>query len=219
MKIKDLYVGDRPREKLKKLGPSSLSDFELLQVIIGSGTRGFDVSKIAKEVLGIISKGLENLTFENLTRIKGLSLAKASQIIASMELFKRYMMKDGRVKITSPSDILPLLEDIRRKKQEHFVVASLDGANKLINKRIVTIGILNASLIHPREIFSEAIVERAASIIIAHNHPSDEVEPSREDITLTERVKKAGDILGIKLLDHIIIGPSNYFSFREKGIL
>ncbi len=217
MGIKDLNKFERPRERLKSFGPSYLSDLELVEIIIGSGTKGARVDAIAREILSLIKRGMDELNLENLLKIKGLSLAKASKLVAAKELFSRY--RDGKVKITSPRDALPFLEDIRKKKQEHFVVLSLDGGKGVMSRRVVSVGTLERSIVHPREVFSEVVAERGASVILSHNHPSGDKTPSRNDLEVTKRLVEAGKILGIEVLDHIIVTEDDYFSFKEEGLL
>lgn len=211
-KIKDRRKEDRPREKLAKYGAAKLSDLELLMAIIGSGVAGADVSKIAREVLKLLRLKGGDLSYEDLTQIKGLGEAKVTGILANLELAKRYLLEDDRPMIDSPDKAIELLSDIRDKKQEYFVCLTLDGANRLIAKRIITIGTLTASLVHPREVFADAITDRAASIIVAHNHPSGNLEPSPADKEITERLTKAGELLGVRLVDHIIITNKDYRS-------
>lgn len=209
-KILNLQKQDRPREKLLAKGPAALSDFELLQALIGSGNAQADVSQIARETLKLFKLSGANISYEELKRVSGLGPARITEILAALELSKRYLIDSEQPIIDSPEKAVEQLSDIRDKKQEHFVVMTLDGANRLIAKRIVTIGTLNASLVHPREVFADAITDRAASIIVAHNHPSGSTEPSRADIDLTNRLKEAGKILGISVLDHLIITKSDY---------
>ena len=195
----------RPREKLQARGAAALSDYELLMAIIGSGSAHADVTKIARDVRKILSEKGSNLTYEDLLKIKGLGAAKATQLMASFELWRRQFEVSERPIIDSAEKAVELLGDIRSKKQEYFVCLTLDGANRLIAKRVISIGTLTASLVHPREVFAEAITDRAASIVVAHNHPSGNLEPSIADKEVTERLRQAGEILGIDLLDHILI--------------
>ena len=195
----------RPREKLQARGAAALSDYELLMAIIGSGSAHADVTKIARDVRKILGEKGSNLTYEDLLKIKGLGAAKATQLMASFELWRRQFEVSERPIIDSAEKAVELLGDIRSKKQEYFVCLTLDGANRLIAKRVISIGTLTASLVHPREVFAEAITDRAASIIVAHNHPSGNLEPSIADKEVTERLRQAGEILGIDLLDHILI--------------
>ena len=195
----------RPREKLQARGAAALSDYELLMAIIGSGSAHADVTKIARDVRKILGEKGSNLTYEDLLKIKGLGAAKAAQLMASFELWRRQFEVSERPIIDSPEKAAEQFADIRDKKQEYFVCLTLDGANRLIAKRVISIGTLTASLVHPREVFAEAITDRAASIIVAHNHPSGNLEPSIADKEVTERLRQAGEILGIDLLDHILI--------------
>lgn len=201
---------DRPREKLKAKGAPALSDFELLQALIGSGNAQADVIKIAKETQKVLRTYGADITYEQLKQIKGLGPARICEILSAFELAKRYLIDSEQPIIDSPEKAVEQLADIRDKKQEHFVVMTLDGANRLIIKRIITIGTLTSSLVHPREVFADAITDRAASIIIAHNHPSGNLEPSQSDIELTKRLQEAGKIIGINVLDHIIITKTGY---------
>ena len=217
-KITDIPEFDRPREKLQKKGVKALSDVELLSVLIGKGVKGKDVLQIAKEVLKLAEKDINNLTLKNLENIEGIGLAKASQILAAIEFSKRILLKET-VKISSAADIVKLAEDLKNKKQEYFLTFTLDGANNLIKKRVVFIGTLNRSLVHPREVFADAITDRAASIIFVHNHPSGSLVPSKEDKLITNRLVEVGNIIGIKVLDHIIISKNGYLSFQAEGLI
>lgn len=217
-KVSQLPVEDRPREKLARKGASSLSDFELLEVIIGSGSRGSDVSYIARQVQKLLSKGTENINIETFTSLKGVSIATAGKLLASLEIAKRYLIKDVEP-LRTQKDILARLADIRNKQQEYCICLALDGGQRLIAQRTITIGTLDSVLTHPREIFSDAIVDRAASVIVAHNHPSGNARPSAKDITLTQQLAAAGQLLGIPLRDHIIITKVEHFSFRQHHML
>ena len=210
MKISDRRKDLRPREKLAARGAASLSDYELLMAIIGSGTAQADVTKIARDVQRLIAQKGSELTYEDLLAIKSLGPAKATQIMAGFELWRRQFEVPDRPIIDSPERAVEQLSDIRDKKQEYFVCLTLDGANRLIAKRIVTIGTLTSSLVHPREVFADAITDRAASIIVAHNHPSGTTRPSQEDIAITERLGEAAYLLGITLKSHYIICVSEF---------
>lgn len=209
---------DRPREKMIHKGAAALSDFELLEVLIGSGTRGADVGFIAHKIQKLLQKGTQALTHEALTAIRGVSVATASKILAGLELSRRHLVRDSTPLLTH-ADILGRLGDIRTKQQEYFVALSLDGGQRLIAQRTITIGTLDTVIAHPREVFADAIVDRAASLVIAHNHPSGDVEPSERDITLTQHLSAAGQLLGIQLRDHIIVGKVADFSFRQHHLL
>lgn len=201
--MKDIAKEDRPREKLLSRGVSVLSSEELLQVIIGSGVKGFDVVKISKELLKLLEANNGKLTFEVVSAIKGVSTATAAKLLASLEVAGRFT-KTG-TKIRDIDDVAIILSDIRNKKQEHFVVLTLDGADRLIDRHIVSIGTVNASLIHPRDVFTFALQDNAASIIIAHNHPGGSREPSTADVEVTRRIDAVGKLLGISMQSHIIL--------------
>ena len=212
MKMSDRRKDLRPREKLQARGAEALSDYELLMAIIGSGTAQADVTKIARDVRKLIAENGSQLTYEDLLTVKSLGPAKAANIMAGFELWRRQFEVSERPIIDSPEKALTQLADIRDKKQEYFVCLTLDGANRLIAKRIITIGTLTASLVHPREVFAEAITDRAASIIVAHNHPSGTLTPSSADSEVTQRLEEAGAVLGIKLVDHLIVSSSGHLS-------
>ncbi len=201
----NIRLNDRPREKILAKGAASLSDFELLQALIGSGNKHADVGKIAKNTLKLLQEHGANITYKQLQQVTGMGPARITEILAALELSRRYLIDSEQPIIDSPEKAVEQLADIRDKKQEHFVVMTLDGANRLIAKRIITIGTLTSSLVHPREVFADAITDRAASIIVAHNHPSCRSEASQSDIEITDRLKKIGNLIGIKLLDHIVI--------------
>ncbi|MCP4111247.1 MAG: DNA repair protein RadC [Desulfobacteraceae bacterium] len=217
-KIKELPVFSRPREKLKEKGEKSLSDTELIAVILGSGNKGRDVMTLASRVSRLLAKHKGNISVEILTSVEGIGLAKASQILACFELARRFIVKES-VKISEAKEVIPLLTDIADKKQEYFVCISLNGANEIIEKRIVTVGLLNKTQVHPREVFADVITDRAASVIVSHNHPSGELEPSASDLKIHEQLVEAGKIIGIAVLDHIIVSKKGYFSFQENGLI
>ena len=204
----------RPREKLQARGAEALSDYELLMAIIGSGTQYADVTKLAREVQKLLKEKGSELAYEDLLNVKSLGPAKATNIMAGFELWRRQFEVSERPIIDSPEKAVEQLVDIRDKKQEYFVCLTLDGANRLIAKRIITIGTLTASLVHPREVFAEAISDRAASIVVAHNHPSGNLEPSDADTLITERLREAGSLLGVPLVDHIIVSSKSFRTVR-----
>ena len=210
MKMSDRRKDLRPREKLQARGAEALSDYELLMAIIGSGVAGADVTKVARDVQKLLKEKSSELTLDDLLAIKGLGLAKATPIMAGYELWRRQFEVSERPIIDSPEKAVEQLADIRDKKQEYFVCLTLDGANRLIAKRIVTIGTLTASLVHPREVFADAITDRAASIIVAHNHPSGNLQPSQADVDVTDRLREAGELLGVTLLDHVIVTKDGF---------
>ncbi len=216
--IKEMPEYDRPREKLRTKGAAALSDEELVQVILGRGVEGHDVRSMSKEIAGIIKKKRIGLTETDLTAISGMGPAKAFQLIAAFELARRHLIKDA-IKIIKAEDVLPLLTDITSKQQEYFVCISLNGANEVIEKRVVTIGLLNHSQVHPREVFADVIADRAASVIFAHNHPSGELQPSEADLKIHEQLIQAAKILGIRVLDQVIVTRKGYCSFQEMGLI
>ena len=215
-KISDLRKDLRPREKLQARGATSLSDYELLMAIIGSGNAQADVTKIARELLKVLRHDRE-LTIENVRPVVGVGAAKASEIVASFELAKRYLLESEQPIIDSPERAVEQLADIRDKMQEYFVCLTLDGANRLIAKRVITIGTLSASLVHPREVFAEAITDRAAGIVVAHNHPSGILKATKADIEATERLRQSADLLGIHLVDHIIVTKTSFTSVENAS--
>ena len=216
--INELYKHDRPREKLLAKGAGALKEYELLAILLGSGTQGKDVIKLSKEIIKLLDDDFESLTLNRLLEIHGLGRAKAMQILSAIELSRRYLIKQN-IKITSAEDVHRELQEYALKKQEHFLVITLDGASHIIEKRIISIGTLNQSLVHPREVFADAVSDRAAGIIIAHNHPSGQLEPSIEDKRVTKRLKEVGTIMGIELLDHVILSRDGYLSLREEGLV
>lgn len=209
----DKRPSDRPREKLARKGPAALTDLELLQALIGSGNAQADVTQIARSILKLLKRDRE-LTQDALEHVKGVGPAKLSELLAGFELARRYLLEPDRPIIDSPASAVEQLDDIRDKKQEYFVCLTLDGANRLIAKRVITIGTLTSSLVHPREVFAPAIEDRAASIIVAHNHPSGNLEASDADIVVTARIKEAGELLGITLIDHILITKTSWKTLR-----
>ena len=205
VKISDRRKDLRPREKMQTRGAASLSDYELLMAMIGSGSAEADVTKIARDVLKLIKEKASELVLDDLLSVKGLGLAKATPIMAGFELWRRQYEVSEHPIVDDTEKAAEQLADLRDKKQEYFVCLTLDGANRLIAKRIISIGTLTSSLVHPREVFAEAITDRAASIIVAHNHTSGNLEPSQADTQITERLKIAGELLGISLVDHIVV--------------
>jgi DNA repair protein RadC len=216
--IKDMPEHSRPREKLREKGASALTDEELVTAIIGMGTAGVDVRTIARQVAGLIREHKTGLTLDHLQAVPGVGLAKAGQILSAFELARRHLLKDT-VKITVAQDVLPLVADIAGKQQEYFVCISLNGANEVIEKRVVTIGLLDKNSVHPREVFADVIADRAASVIFAHNHPSGDLQPSESDRRTHEQLTEAAKILGLLVLDHVIVTRKGYYSFRDAGLI
>ena len=209
---------DKPREKLARNGTQALKNEELLSVLLGSGVQGKDVRKLSREIISLFDKKFDALSLDGLCEIHGLGLAKASQILAAIELSKRYLIRNNK-RIASAKDVYEELSAFGQKKQEHFLTITLDGASHIISTRTVFIGTLNQSMVHPREVFADAISDRAAGIIIAHNHPSGTLEASRADIQITQRLKEVAKLVGIELLDHVILAKEGFYSFSEEGLL
>lgn len=216
-KIRELPQFNRPREKLKERGPASLTDTELVAAILGSGNQKNDVMKLAANVARVVAEHRGRLSLAGLISVAGIGEAKAAQLLAAFELARRYVAPET-VKISGVQDVLPLLQDIAGKQQEHFVCISLNGANEVIQKRIVTVGLLDRSQVHPREVFADVIADRAASVILAHNHPSGELRPSDADLRMHHQLVEASRILGIRIFDHLIITKKGYFSFDGQGL-
>ena len=216
--IKELPGFDRPREKLAAKGPEALSDTELLAILLGSGVKGRDVFKVSHEILQKLDQNKEKLNVKRLVSIQGIGLAKACQIIAALEFARRRISRDSVI-VQKAEDVIPLVSAIADKKQEYFLCVSLNGANEVLGNRVVTVGLLNKNQIHPREVFVDAISDRAASVILAHNHPTGVLKPSNDDIAATAQLVESGKILGIPVLDHLIITKKGYFSFRENNLL
>lgn len=206
------------RERLDKRGVSSLSDRELLMVLLGTGSKGKPVGILAEEVLTLMDRDRTGLSVSDLTLLQGMGSAKAATVLASLELGKRLYGFRSR-KVGSPGDLYPLVQHWADRKQEHFMCATLNGAHDLIDVRVISRGLINRAIVHPREVFADAVSDRACAVLVAHNHPSGHLEPSREDIDVTRKLKEAGRILGIPLLDHLIFSETGYYSFVEHGII
>ena len=222
--VHDLPLGERPRERLLKLGSEALSAQEILALILGRGVKGESVIETSHKLLSRFGnlKGVADASVEELTQTKGIGPAKAAQIKAALELSKRLEADvDEKPKpvLKSPEDVVAEVRgQLKGKKKEHFLVLCLDTRNRLINWKPVSIGSLDTSIVHPREVFKEAVSSSAASVIFVHNHPSGDPEPSEEDIELTKRLVKAGEIIGIDVLDHIIVCDKNYLSLKAKNL-
>ncbi len=208
MKIKNLPRHERPREKLIEKGATALKDKELLAILLGTGRAGKNVIEVAQEILAKHKmKKLLVLPYSEMAKIKGIGPAKATALLSAFELTKRALeVEDNNLPtINNAKDAVAQLQELRTAKKEHFVALYLNARNQLIHKETISIGTLNASLVHPREVFKPAIEYLAASVILAHNHPGGETEPSRADEKITERLREAGKLLGIDVKDHIII--------------
>lgn len=226
--LRSLLPQDRPREKLAYKGPQALSDTELAAIILGSGTKDRDVLKLADDLV-VRLKSLQqtgkrqgtneiplqsNVLFDAIRKISGIGPVKAGQVAAAFELARRHL-DNAKVRIRRPEDILPLVSFIADRMQEHLVCVSLNGAHEVISIRVVTVGTLTESLVHPREVFADPIAERAAAVILVHNHPSGDPEPSEADRRTSQRLHEAGKILGIEVLDHLILGGGRCLSIAK----
>lgn len=218
--IKNIPKIDRPREKLIQYGPEKLSNSELLALLLRSGNKDVNAIELAGKILKKFgAKELPNLNFKDLKKILGLGPAKACEIIACFELGKR-LLKDKKAQIfLTPKEIWEELKDLKNHKKEHFVIFYLDSRNQEIKRETISIGSLNANLVHPREVFEPAVRNLAAQIILAHNHPSGDPEPSEDDLEITKRLVESGKILGIEVIDHIIVAKNDFFSFKERKLI
>lgn len=207
----------RPREKLRARGPGGLSDLELLQLLLGSGCRQVPLEELARRCRDALDRHGTGLGLDGLEGITGLGPVKAGQVAAALELARRFGRPD-RLRVSGPADLVPRLLHWADRPQEVFLTVTLNGAQEVVGVRPVTVGLLNRTLIHPREVFAPALEDRAASIILAHTHPSGSLEPSREDREATTRLAQAGKLLGVEVLDHLILTAHAYFSFRENGV-
>ncbi|MEE9591112.1 MAG: DNA repair protein RadC [Thermodesulfobacteriota bacterium] len=222
--IKEWPVEDRPRERLLKHGPEYLSDTELLAIILRTGNRDRSAVEYAKGLISTYGdfRKLEMVSVQELCQIKGIGLAKATQIKAALEIAKRYNsspFSPGEVFKSSRTVYEHFHENMRVKKKETFIAVLLDGKNRKIREVCISEGCLTSSIVHPREVFNPVIKDSAASVIFVHNHPSGDPTPSREDMDITKRLKEIGELLGVKVLDHIIIGDGRYMSFADEGVL
>ncbi|UNC90918.1 RadC family protein [Candidatus Contubernalis alkaliaceticus] len=222
--IKELPEEERPREKMIRFGAERVSNAELLAIIIRTGSRRESAIALAEKILSKAEslRELPLLTIEELMELNGVGLAKGVQIKAALELGRRMAssIKQEDKNVSSPKDVADyLMEEMRYYQKEYFKVILLNTKNQIISTELISIGSLNSSIVHPREIFSVAIKKVSASVILVHNHPSGDPTPSREDIEVTKRIIQAGDIIGITVLDHMIIGEGRYYSFREGGLI
>lgn len=222
--IKDLNDNDKPREKLYKFGADKLSEYELIAILLGNGSRNEDVLTLSKKLWQYMNKfhRISELAIDDLMEIEGIGLSKACSIISALELSKRINIREcvDNFSVGSPKSVADIFMNILRDEmKEHFYVLLLDTKNKIISWDEISKGDLNSSIVHPREVFKYALKYSANSIICLHNHPSGEPTPSMQDIEITKRLQEVGNLVGIKLLDHIIIGYNKYISLREKGIM
>ncbi|NLM39076.1 MAG: DNA repair protein RadC [Firmicutes bacterium] len=224
VRMKDLPSEERPREKMLRYGPQRLNNSELLAILLGSGTKSLSAVRLAEHLLAEFSslRSLAGASCEELMNVKGVGIAKASVITAAFELAKRLADSEMEVRevIHTPQDAADLvLHDLSLADKEHFMVIMLNTKHRVIGKKVISIGHLNGSLVHPREMFKEVIRRSSAAVILVHNHPSGDPTPSRDDISVTKRLVEAGQLLGIQVVDHIIVGHNCYLSFREQGLL
>jgi DNA repair protein RadC len=215
-RIRDLPAWDRPREKLREKGAHALSDLELLAILIGSGNRGHDVLTLASRLLQVLDGNGASVDTGQLCAVTGVGPAKASIVVAALEFARRRIRPHG-LRISFPPDIYPLIRHVADRRREHFIGISLNGANEVIAIRTVSVGLVNRALVHPREVYADPITDRASAVIVAHNHPSGNLEPSQEDLAVTRQLQAAGQTLGIKLLDHLIFNQRTYYSLLENG--
>lgn len=224
VKLKDLPKNERPRERLTRYGADKLSNSELLALILRTGTKNDNVLNLCSSLLGEFGgiNGLLNLSIKELKEINGIGEAKTAQILALAELSKRFnsFQSGEELIISSPKDVaFYMMKEMNNLKKEYFKIIMLNTKNMIISIKDVSIGSLNSSIVHPREVFVEAIKNSSAAVILCHNHPSGDCTPSKEDIAVTKRLKECGDLIGIEVLDHIIIGRKNFISFKEKGFV
>lgn len=218
--ITGIHRIEQPREKMAKYGPEKLDDAELLAILLRTGTKEMSVLKLAQKILRVYKdRGVHDVHIDELQKIHGLGLAKSCEIVACFELGRRLLQGKKTQLIASPQDVWDRLKDIRSAKKEYFVVLYLDTRNQEIMHEVISVGTLNASLVHPREVFEPAVIHHCAQIIIAHNHPSGDPEESYDDIMTTRRLVEAGKILGIAVADHVIVTEKNFVSFKEKCLL
>jgi DNA repair protein RadC len=211
---RDIFPALRPRERLLAMGPEALSDHELLAILLNTGIRGKNVTLLAKELLERLDRNKDIPPVRELARLTGLGNFKACAVVAMLEYGRRRWGTTG-ARIKHPQDIFTLVRHYADRKQERFLCVSLNGAHEVLAVRVVTVGLVNRTLIHPREVFSDVIQDRAAAVIAAHNHPSGNLKPSPEDDDVTRTLAGAADVLGIRFLDHIIFSETAYFSYRQ----
>ena len=222
--IHDLPASERPRERLQKYGAEALSAQEILALILGRGISGESVMVTAQRLLSQFGsiKGIAGASLEELASIRGIGLAKAAQIRAAFELTSRlesYQSTEKKETVKTPEDVVALVRSrLKGKKKEYFLALLLDTRNQLIRVAEISVGSLDSSIVHPREVFKEAVAASAASVIFAHNHPSGDPEASEDDLNLTKRLAEAGEIMGIDVLDHVIIGEEKYLSLKREGL-
>ena len=222
--MKAIAPHDRPREKLDRLGAAGLGDNELLAIIVGHGSRQISALDVANLVLDAAAgvHGLTRVSRDELGRVKGVGAAKAAQILAAVELGRRTLSRTSgdRVQFDGPEDVAAyLMPQYGSRSVEHFGIVLLDTKHRVLRTRVLSVGTLDASLVHPREVFREATLGGAAAIVLFHNHPSGDPVPSGDDVALTTRLVRAGDLMGVDVIEHIIVADACYCSFKETGRL
>jgi DNA repair protein RadC len=210
----DLPAGDRPRERLLKHGPEALSDQDLLVILLNTGVRGKNVTVLAGELLERLEQNKRIPAARDLAQMAGIGASKACAVVAMLEFGRRRWGATG-AKINHPSDAFSLVRHYANRKQEYFICISLNGAHEALAVRVITVGLVNRTLVHPREVFADALSDRACAVLCAHNHPSGATEPSKEDDEVTKSLKRAADVLGLNFLDHVIFTENAYFSYRQ----
>ena len=216
-KLSDMSRDERPREKLQRKGAAALPDRELLAILLGKGTRDAGVMALADRVLQVLAGTKDQPGIDDLQQIRGVGLAKATSIVAALEFARRRIRPEGW-RVTFPTDVLPLIQHYADRKREHFICVSLNGAGEVIQTRVVSVGSTDRTSVHPRDVFADPVSDRAAAVVLAHNHPSGGVEPNRKDLELTTRLVQAGETLGIRVLDHIIFSKRGHYSLCENGV-
>ena len=217
-RLADMPKHERPREKMLQKGPGALSDEELAAILLGFGTKGHDVMTVARRIVRTVDEHNGRPDLKDLQTLEGVGPAKATLVAAALEFARRRIHPEG-LKIRTPIDVLPLVRHYGDRKQEHFLCISLNGANEVITHRVVSIGLVDQTQVHPREVFADPITDRASAVILAHNHPSGDIAPSQADIKVTRQLRDAGKTLGISVLDHIIFSAKGHYSFLENDCL
>jgi DNA repair protein RadC len=211
---RDILPASRPRERLLVMGPEALSDHELLAILLNTGIRGKNVTLLAKELLERLDRDKDIPPVKELARLAGVGATKACAVVAMLEYGRRRWGASG-ARFKHPQDIFTLIRHYADRKQERFICVSLNGVHEVLAVRVVTVGLVNRTIIHPREVFADAILDRAAAVIAAHNHPSGSLKPSSEDDDVTRTLVRAAEVLGIRFLDHVIFSETAYFSYRK----
>jgi DNA repair protein RadC len=212
----DLCPEQRPRERVINKGPASLSDADLLAVLLNTGIKGKNVSELAEDLLGLLDRNREIPSVQEISKLSGMGSSKACAVAAMLEFGRRRWGAAGSV-IKRPHEIFSLVRHNADRKQERFISLSLNGAHEVMAVRVVTIGLVNRTIVHPREVFADLIQDRAAAFVVAHNHPSGRLFPSPEDDEITDRLLKASEILGLHFLDHVIFSETAWWSYRQNG--